>query len=165
MAELAAPEEFVFGVVRDDELVLIPIGLAHELAMLWPALTGSKTWGELRSRISPDAYAGILERIAWSTDDEEDEERDTQPQADTPFEPGDIDGYNDGDWPTYPPRHMADWLPDGLMNQYAQFEDGADGGLYISIDPAHTWAIVAALEASGHRCTEDAELVRRAIGD
>ena len=153
MTAEAALEEFVYGVVRDDELVLIPLDLARDLATLWPALTVSKTWGELRSRISANAYAEMLERLGEAAGDEEEEDGDAEPQADTPFEPGDIEDYNDGDWPPYPPRHMPDWLPDDLLDQYARFEDGADGGLYVTIDPAHTRAIIDALEQRGHGCT------------
>lgn len=165
MTAEAAPEEFVYGVVREDELVLIPLDQARDLATLWPALTGSGTWGELRSRISANDYAEILERLGEAADGEEDEEGDVEPPDDEPFDPEDIHGYNDGDWPSYPPRHMPDWLPGDLIDQYAHFEDSMLSGLYVTIDPAHTRAIIDALEQRGHRCTEDADLVRRAMGD
>ncbi|MDP9371073.1 MAG: hypothetical protein M3Q65_01170 [Chloroflexota bacterium] len=155
------PLDVIYGRLWDDELVLLPLDTARYLATLREALTEAKTWGEFKARAPEGAYAEVVEMIADNADGDEEF---TEPAADTPFDPEDIPGYADGDWPLLPPQHMFDWLPEDLQQRYGHTGDTVLNGPYLAIDPAHTRELVAEMEARGYHCTEDSDLLQRATG-
>ncbi len=180
-------KHFVHGVAR-DVLVFIPREDALELAALRGALE-SPTWGELKSRLSPEQFSEVFE-VAGCDDlpsfeefyaDEREADPalsreaaaqayrarspdERQPEDDDPFDVGTIGRFCDGNWPAWPEQKMLRWLPQDIQLEFGTVVDSVHNGEFLVLDAARETEIVAALRQRGHRCTKDDDLVRRACG-
>jgi hypothetical protein len=173
-------ETVVYGTVGES-LIFIPRKQAEELATVWAAL-GSRTWGELRSRLSRKRFEKLkhlLDRIDFDTFYEEQRKenprltrkkaleayRELEPDERLPLddEPCCLpDAVGDGDWPEWPAQEMLKWMPENIPG--ARGEMSFLNGPCLTLDPAHEAEIVAAVEAAGYRCIKEERLVRQACG-
>lgn len=154
--------EIIYGVWA-EQLILIPKERALELASIHGALNASKTWGEFKSRVPAHVYKEVLRMIRSELD--EDEERVFLiPKPDSPFDPDDIPGYADGDWPGWPAQEMLKWMPKDIQQKYGKVEISVLNGDFLEIGPGREAEVIAALEDCGYKCTKDTNLIERACG-
>jgi hypothetical protein len=145
----------VVGVLVDASVVMIPEDEAMVLDQLYDAL-GARTWAEFR-QLAPEAwYRSAVER----TFGEESE----APDAATPFDPEQVWGYSDGDWPTWPQQRMLEWVPKQVQAEFGNAETSCINGSFLSIEARHMDSVVAAMEALGYGCRRDDDLVARVSG-
>lgn len=139
----------------NDSLVVIPRGEAQRLAALNDALESSNTWGEFLDAVSVDQV----------TLDELGDRFDELPARDGPFDPNDIYGFGDGDWPAWPMAKMLEWLPESVRN-LGTVERTLMNGEFLQLDESLTDEVIEALAAEGIESYEDPDdLVTTACGD
>lgn len=148
----------VYGLYDEDSLVFIPQQRAHELAQLRQAIESAKTWGEFKESVAEGDYMRAIELIRLANEDD-----DFTPTTATPFDPEDIPGFADFEWPPFPAQDMLDWVPADIQRKFER------PGAYIMNDvlvlsESDVVAIVAAMEAHGYQCIRDDHLVRAASG-
>ena len=181
------PSEIVYGVLEGtQELVFLPIDRARELAILHIALRTSRTWGEFRAILPSTVYAQVVEHLRendavdFATYAAEEGEgmskarvrRDYQalpvgerlPQSKDPFNPEEIWGLSDGDWPGWPAQEMLEWMPSPVQQAFGTVEASVINGPYLAPDASQEDALVAALQTEGYCCRRDDTLVRLASG-
>jgi hypothetical protein len=185
-AAKAAPQEVVYSEI-DDYLVFIPKELAAELWACHQALRSSKTWRELRARISAAEYRKLIEPMDDAADFQAyarerlendpgltlDEVRseyldlpigERLPEDDDPFSQDDVPWTYDGDWPEWPAQEMLDWVPASIQEQYGSIEPSHLSGECLTFDPDDEDRLLFAFRRLGYRCMRDDELVRRSSG-
>jgi len=184
------PLEVVYGTSLSSPpgLVFISKVKALELAATLKAVFSSSTWGELRSKVEPTVFRKLL---VWCFDEDTSFEhflgglekktprvneetarllyRDLDigerwPEDHDSFEPYDIRGLADGDWPDWPEQLMLRCVPREILAEYSRREDSALNGPFAVLDETREKEIVADLETYGCRCTRDDELVRACSG-
>ncbi len=138
----------------NDSLVIIPRAEAQRLAALNNALENSETWGAFLDAVSADDVT--LDELAHKFDE--------LPAKDVPFDPEDIHGFSDGDWPAWPAAKMLDWLPESVQT-LGTLHDTLMNGCFLEFDEELLGAVIAALAAEGIDAQEDDDsLVVRACG-
>jgi hypothetical protein len=142
-------DDIVYGVLWDAELLFLPRWWIKDQLSISDALS-SGTWGEVKAALDPDTYQDLLDR--WSAGDGE-------PGPDEPFDPDEIGGYRDGDYPTWPAQYMLDWMPDEIRQKFGSVGYSRVSGSALSLEPEDKDAIVQALEKLGYRCVEDQQLI------
>lgn len=184
------PVEVVYGTSLSSPpgLVFISKVKALELAATHKAVFSSSTRGELRSKLAPVVYEKLLE---WCFDedtsfehflrelredkpfvDEETARRlygsldkvDRWPVDNDPFEPYDIPGLSEGDWPDWPEQLMQYWVPREILAEYGKHEDSVLNGPFAVLNDTREREIVADFETYGYHCARDDELVRACSG-
>jgi len=131
--------------VFNDSLVVIPLGEARRLAALNNALENSRTWGEFLDAVAGDI--ATARELATKFGDE-------LPAREDAFDPSDIYGFADGDWPAWPLQKMLDWLPESVQ-QLGAVQATAINGPMLEIDPDLVDDVIEALAANGLDAHED----------
>jgi len=137
----------------EGELVILPRKEAVRIAAMYRAAATARTWGEFKVMAPPGVYEQIGEVL------EENEE--TLPEDDEPFDHNHIPGCADGDWPPWPQQEMLRWIPRDIQVAFGTRGFSAVSGECLTLDAARTEEIVRALEARGFRCTEENDLIAR----
>ncbi len=132
----------------NHSLVVIPRGEANRLAALNEALENSSTWGEFLDAISGDPV----------TLDELGDRFDELPARELPFDPDDIYGFADGDWPAWPMAKMLEWLPVSVQ-RLGSLQRTALNGDALEIDEDLVDEVIAALAAEGFEGLEDPDSI------
>jgi hypothetical protein len=188
----------VYGVVPGGEtgdgcLVFIPRDRAVYLAAMHGVLQTATTWGEVRERLSPEAYQDLLEasgaterpdfetfyrrerrrarregrrltrRAAWRAYVAL-EPDERQPLPEDPFWASSIGCYMDGDWPGWPKHEMVFWVPRAIQDRYGEYSESVHNGEFLEFSPEDEPALVEAFARHGCPCTRDDELVLKASG-
>ena len=136
-------------------LVFVDPDLAADLAGFWKAVY-SKTWGELKKKVSPARYEHVVERYMNTHDDDE------EPGPDDAFDGSEMIG--DGDYPEWLAQEMLDWVPEPIQEAYGVEQSSTLNGNFLTLDPNEETAIVAALRAVGYEVSRDDKLVNKACG-
>jgi hypothetical protein len=123
---------------------------AKSIARIHRAIETSTTWSQFRAAIPPGEYSAVM-RSSFDAIDE------TRPKASDPFDPEQIAGWSDGDYPPWLQQEMDDVVPEPLLLQFATREQTAVNGAFWLIPEEQLERICAALRAAGLR-------VRRAQG-
>ena len=154
---MSSGQRLVYGQLTDDQLVFIPEGEAVELAQLRNALSREQaaTWGEFKQRIPPRRWLEIVANI----DDEE-----WVPADDDPFDPDQVWGYQDGDWPEWPAQRMLEWMPEDIQKRFGEIGTSVLNGDFLQIAPGSENEVVAALKEAGYTCIRNDHLVELASG-
>lgn len=152
----ATGQQLVYGEV-DGGLVFVAEDQANSLRSLWAALHTADTWGELQGQIDETSWKEI---VAAVTDGGEEPE----PQPDAPFDPVDIPGFEDGDWPDWLAQGMLDWMPPGVVEGLGSVEASMVSGEMLFLEGNREDEVVMALERHGYSVRKDEELVRAASG-
>jgi hypothetical protein len=143
------------------DLVCLPEADALWLASVWDAITGASTWGELQQLAPADAYETISDSWLDSNDDEESANW-TEVPADAPFDITMVPNYETGEYPGWMAGWMASTLPASIRSQFGRRVESWASGEGHSLEDCDPAALVAALEALGHTCRHDPELIERA---
>jgi hypothetical protein len=149
----------VVGVLlgADDEVVMIPEKHAVTLARLHDALSSAKTWAEFKRLAPKRYYQEALERAS------EGEDEAVTPKS--PFDPMQIYGLGDGDWPDWPSQQMLGWVPAEVRAKFGRSESSVLNGPFLCLAAADLDEIMSAMEAHGYKCRRDDDLVSRAHGN
>jgi hypothetical protein len=151
--------DLVFGRVSpgpdEDTLVFIPVQRAFQLATIYRAIKGAKTWRQFKEMIPTEDWNELLVEF---------QENEWTPDPDEPFECADIPGVEDADWPDWPQQEMMWWLPPKVVAPYAKLHQTVLNGPFLTIDPTRMAEVVEALNRAGHTCFRDDVLVGQACG-
>lgn len=147
--------DLIYGEVNDG-LVFIPRGQAAELALLNDPASGL-TWAELRSSVSPERWAQIVDLMT-------DQGARPMPDATQPFDPEQVPGKAYSDWPEWPAQAMLSWMPADIVMRFGQRQESVINGTFLWLDPGGLDEIVEAMEELGWSCEEDESLVLAASG-
>ena len=146
----------VYGVV-ERSIVVIELERAEELAATWRAICSASTWGELRGQLPAARWEALVKTLEENGDD--------IPSNDSAFNPYDIPGLADGDYPEWPAQEMVEWMPREILDQpFSKVELSVQNGEFLTLDPAREVDIVAALRAAGFQCEKNQLLVDAASG-
>lgn len=100
-----------------------------------------------RSQLLPSLMRCVQRYCDWHGDDEE-------------FDPErDIPGYGDGDFPPDPRRGMDTWLPEDVVDAYAEEAWSPVSGDWLTIPEQHLRAVLDELARQGIAVREDQELI------
>ncbi len=179
--------DYVYGVLgdpsgEDAELVVLPAHRAEELAEIMDLLR-SRTWGELRAKASPERYRELLTKSGYGEFAElaahlpigggvrealemalgEFDPHAVPPADAEPFDAHCLAADVDGDYPPDPHHvqnlHVAPEIVDRWGERYQ-----APHNLPCAMLRADGLAeVISSLEADGHTCREDADLIRAGI--
>lgn len=153
-------KNLICGIFADTYVVMADEKTARELAKVWQALDTAKTWAEVRE-IMPEAYFNeIWQLIA------EDVNQGGEPLPDMAkaFDPVELPGYMDGDWPAWPAASMLDWVPKSIQARYGKTVATRLNGDFLEIAPEHLEAVIQELENLGYHCRRDDELIAKICG-
>jgi hypothetical protein len=153
------PGAIVIGTVENDELevVMMPQLEAESLARLHRALHGAATWGEFKRLAPREHYEDAVSRWMESKAEEE-------PAPDQAFDPHDIPGQSDGDWPAWPAQDMLAWVPEEVQARFGRSRASVLNGSWLSLPAEAIDQIAAAMSRHGYRCRRDDRLIARAHG-
>jgi hypothetical protein len=101
----------VYGMLEmtEPELIFVPVAQAKRLRYLRYAMDKANTWGELFTMLPP-------ELVDYVTDAFYDE----LPEDDEPFNPHDVPGYSEGDWPVWLQQGMLSCLPGDVQDRFGE---------------------------------------------
>jgi hypothetical protein len=88
----------------------------------------------------------------------------SMPDSTHPFDPEQVPGKADGDWPEWPAQAMLSWMPADIVLRFGRREESVLNGSFLWLDPGSRDEIVEALDALGWQCEEDEGLVMAASG-
>jgi len=180
--------DYVYGVLPshsrgEEELVVLPEDRAEELAEIRDLLR-SRTWGELRSKASPGRYRELLGKLGYHEFAELAAELDigagvrgalemalaefdphaVPPGDREPFDPDEVADDSGADYPP-DPHYLQNLLvaPD-IVDRWGRRYEGSHQMSCVMLQADGLNDIISSLEAHGHTCREDAELIRAGIG-
>ena len=143
-------DELIYGALGDTEFgAVVPRRYSTQLE----AQLTANTWGELRARVPANLAREVAEMRAGA------EDGDPPPSDDERYDPQDIFGWGDGDYPDWPQQRMLDFLPDDLIERYGAEETSVHNGEFFELPVEHLDALAKDLEERGYRCTRDDRLV------
>jgi hypothetical protein len=179
----------LYGVILDggnEELILMPMKAALELAEVQRAIWQSQTWGEFRRRVSVERYNEVLEsREALSFAEFIQNEREhrpdlsdrdvlaeyqalpideREPSDDDPFAADAIPGVSDGFWPEWPAQQMLAWFPKEIAATYGEVIQSLSNGYFLDLPSRFEDEIVQSLQRCGFDCSRDDETMMAASG-
>lgn len=145
--------DVTWGIISDQEQAVFGLTpLVADLGVLRTAISDAATWGEFRRAIT-------TERVRELEDNLEE-----LPPDDEPFDPTEIFGYGDGDWPEWLHQEMLGWIPGDLIAQFGSVQESVLNGPMAEIPADAGAAMAAELETHGFHCVHDDELVTLAAG-
>ncbi|NNC91631.1 MAG: hypothetical protein HKN80_03980 [Acidimicrobiia bacterium] len=177
--------DYVYGVLPSSdgqELLVLPADSALELAEIMDLLR-SHTWGDLRAKASPDQYRELLEKSGYGEFAElaahlpigsgvrealefalsEFDPRAVPPADGEPFDPHRV--ATGAEFP--PDAHHVQNLhvaPD-IVDRWGERYETAPNLPCVMLRADGLRDVVQRLEADGHTCREDADLIRAGIPD
>lgn len=181
--------DYVYGVLSnpsrgEEELLVLPQDRAEELAEIRDLLR-SRTWGELRRKASPGRYRDLLDKLGYSEFAElaaelnigagvrgalemalaEFDPHAVPPGDGEPFDGEEVVGDSDGDY-LPDPHHLQNLLvaPE-IVDRWGKRYLGSHQLSCVMLSADGLSEIINSLEASGHTCREDTELIRAGIGE
>lgn len=182
--ELWADRVLVYG--DNEGLVFIPRAKALELAEIWKAIDGSKTWGDLRHRMPPGAWKDLYatlgddecRTLSWFRESERKENpdlteeeilaryRELEFQERQPFDDDIFDSstLSDHSWPAFPHHEMLNWMPQSVQKRYGRIAEAKFTADWLALEPSDADAIARDLGAFGYTCIRDETLVGQCYG-
>lgn len=122
------------------------------ISTIHQAIDSSKTWGEFRAAIPAKEYSKII--VGAFEDGGE-----RRPAKSAPFDPEQLPGWSDGDYPPWLQSEMEAVLPRNLLRQFGRLDTTNLNGSFWYIPEENKAAICAALTSLGVT-VEDAEHLR-----
>jgi hypothetical protein len=154
LAEPSDASRFLVGIV-DGDLIVMPLDEARRLAVLNDALENATTWGQFLSLVARDhdTLAYIADRLGPDLPSEAED-----------FDPEDIPGFAESEWPLWPKRGMLEWLPESVK-VLGSIKETLLSGAFLQCDAGSVEQVIAALREEGFESVPDAdELLDRACG-
>lgn len=132
----------VVGGDGESCVLFAPRAAAEYVAQIRHALYNSKTWGEFRASLPDGEWSNLKPQLEEEPDDER-------------FDPDDIPGHSEGDYPEWLRQSQLEWFPEELIGKY----DGEVGlttlnGWVLDLPACHAEAIAEELRAMGHTVEE-----------
>ncbi len=178
--------DLVYGEI-DDYLVFIMTTDAEKLSDCHKAVWTSKTWGQLRSRVTRHDYNELLAPMdeaigffAFYRDWRVGKPRISRarareaymglpigerlPEDSDPFDVEQVPWVLEGHWPDWPAQAMLEWVPRNVREQYGTEECSTVNGEFLTFACNDERKVVAEFRRAGYRCVRDDELVQRASG-
>lgn len=124
---------------REDLVVFAERGLAESVSAIRTALRTARTWGDFKRSIPADEWTQILENLG------------EVPDSAAPFDPDDVPGHADGDYPTWLAGEMADLLPSEVVARSGSRVDTVLNGEAVELPWVKAESIADDLRRLGHR--------------
>ena len=180
--------DYVYGVLtnpslEEEELVVLPEDNAFELAEIRDMLR-CRTWGELRATAAPDRYRELLVKCGYgeyaqlSAEMDIDGLRDVLEMALGEFDPravppGDAEPFHAHELAIDPaeeyppdPHYLQNLLMSPqIVDRWGERYETSRHLPCVMLRADHVTDVINSLEAAGHRCREDSDLIRAGIGD
>ena len=181
--------DYVYGVVNNpsreqEELVVLPADRAEELAEIMDLLH-SRTWGELRARASSYRYQELLTRAGYGEFAElaahlpigldvrealefalaEFDPHAVPPGDGEPFDPHSVEAAGDGGYPPDPHYLQTMHVPSDIVDRWGERYQTSRNLTCAMLRADGLTDIVQSLEADGHTCREDPDLIQAGIPD
>ncbi len=181
--------DYVYGVLtnpsrEEDELVVLPEDSAFELAEI-RGLLRCRTWGDLRAKASPARYRELLTKCGYNEYAElsaeldlggglrgalemalaEFDPRAVPPGDDEPFHAHEVAVDPDNDYPPDPHYLQNLLVSQQVVDRWGERYETPrhlPGAVLRAADLAD---VINSLEAEGHRCREDPDLIRAGISE
>ena len=180
--------DYVYGVLTnpyrdEDELVVLPEDSAWELAEIKDLLR-CRTWGELRAKASPDRYRELLARCGYGEYAELSAELDigglrgalemalaefdphaVPPDDGEPFHAHEIAVDPAEDYPPDPHYLQHLLVSPRIIDRWGERYETSRHLPCAVLRAENLNDVVTSLEAEGHRCREDSDLIRAGVLD
>ena len=121
---------------------------AEATAATITALEQSETWGQFLRALPKDIATEVRECF----------EEGELPEADDEFDPSDVPGFDDGDFPTWIGRTMLDEVPAPIITRFGVVAESVHNGRCVEFRAEDLSAIVAALKDLGYEVIERHDL-------
>jgi hypothetical protein len=176
--------DYVYGVLttpagEEEELVVLPIESAEDLAEI-TALLRSQTWGELRANASPERYRELLTvcgygefadlaadlpiglgvRAALEAALAEFDPHAVPPGDSEPFDPHSVESDAGGEYPPDPHYLQNLHVASDVVDRWGERYQTSRNLTCAMLRADGLTAVISSLEADGHTCREDADLIR-----
>jgi hypothetical protein len=116
---------------------------AEEVDRINRALTGSRTWGQFRSRMPRAEYLSIVRGF--------DENGEQRPRSGDPFSAEEVGGWSDGDYPRWLQPEMEYLLPEELLERFGRYATSILNGGFWMIPPENAKEMIQSLRKLGYR--------------
>jgi len=130
-------------VQHNGGMVIAPEARARRIAAIHTALSDSKSWRELAQKLPDGEYEVIVSRLAVIGEE--------LPELDDPFEPEQVPGWSDGDYPPWLQREMDSLLVDIDLTPIARRVHTVHNGSYWHIDQQSFELLRSVMESKGYR--------------
>lgn len=101
-------KNWVYGLRWGADPVFMPRQWAENVEAFASALS-VETWGELKSELTPEAYADMITLLY---------EDDEEPSPETSIEIDSVYSYDDGELLPWVNQYMPDWMPDEILESF-----------------------------------------------
>jgi hypothetical protein len=133
-----------------DALLFAERHQAKRLAQSWRSLTQSATWGDFKESV-PEPEWEFVASIFEDYDE-------PLPPDDTAFDPEQVPGYSDGDFPLlWPPNDAVEWFPRDLIDKYGGAIEVTSNGYHLDLPLESAENIAADLRERGHIVEESTD--------
>jgi len=181
--------DYVYGVLtnpsrEEEELVVLPEDSAFELAEIRDLLR-CRTWGELRAKASPERYRELLAKCGYGQFAELSAELDigggirgalemalaefdphAVPPADgEPFHAHELAVDPAEDYPPDPHYLQNLLVSPKIVDEWGERYETSHHRPCVMLRASNVSEVITTLEAEGHRCREDSDLIRAGIGN
>ena len=181
--------DYVYGVLTnpsrdEEELVVLPEDEAFELAEIRDLLR-CRTWGELRSKASPERYRELLAKCGYAEFAQlsaelnvdggvrgalemalaEFDSHAVPPGDGEPFRANEIGVDPSGDYPPDPHYLQTLLMSPQIVDTWGERYESSRHVPCVMLRAANATDVITSLEAEGHRCREDSDLIRAGIAD
>jgi hypothetical protein len=148
----AQPRQLVYGHAElHDCLAFADADTAAEEAEEIQAIASARTWGEARQLHTRHIHNPVR--------GDEDDEPQTSPPDDTPFDINDVASVQDGDWPPMVTARAFKLLPKDLQARFSGSGETVFNGPYLEISLDREADLVAELRARQFEVTRNDELI------
>lgn len=135
---------------------------AEHVAAVNNALNTAKTWGEYRSLLPAGEWEAHGETFPVLYDTGELVMKDGKPvleyledqEDDDPFDPDNVPGVGDGDYPIWLQQVMLDWMPESILEKYGKHYGTRLNGDSVEFKSEDLGAIIEELRALEYTVTE-----------
>lgn len=141
-SEEGTPRTLVYRVAgHNGGLVFAEKGRATWVHRIHAALADARTWGELQRLMPGDAYNEVMLSL--------DEIGEPPPSNSEPFNPEQVPGWSDGDYPPWLQAEMLRWFPSDLISKFGRRLETSLNGHFVWLDPDHEKSLCRELQARG----------------
>lgn len=133
--------DVVYRIIETGDLVFAEREQAESVARIRSACAESTTWGEFKAAVRADEFAEVLDNL-------DADEADVDPAA--AFDPDELPGYTDGNYPQWLQQSMLSWFPAELIERFGSDVDSVLNGEFLELRPEDAEAIAGALRDLGH---------------
>jgi len=137
--------------VATGDLTYARASEAIELDRIYAALRHSKTWSGFRAAMPPDEYELLIKQSF-------DEEGLRRPRPKIAFDPSQIAGYCDGDYPKWLQASMDRYLPKDVIRDFGRSAGTRFNGDYLELASCDRLAINRRLRRHGYRVLDGSHL-------